>query len=169
MSVQRSKNCRNVNTVGDAPWGSFLYLATKQGSTISTKLPYVITYLCQNFGVCDIHGQIPKSIYQVSYLLTSDFPVLQIKAGQQSITANLCPLTTHIYHVMIIVTVCFSKKSFLLLSLLLFPRNSFVNDLELAFLEFKHFYKIHRISMFSFYLFIFYLLFRNHFILFDCV
>ena len=26
-----------------------------------------------NFGIHDIHGQIPKSIYQVFYLLPSDF------------------------------------------------------------------------------------------------
>ena len=45
------------------------------------------------------------------------------KTWSQSITANLRPLTTHIYHVMIIVTGDFSKKSLLLL--LLFPRNSF--------------------------------------------
>ena len=35
-----------------------------------------------------------------------------IRASQQSITANLWPLTAHIYHVMIIVTGGFSKKSF---------------------------------------------------------
>ena len=40
---------------------------------------------------------------------------LQIRAGQRSITASLWPLTAHIYHVMIIVTGGFSKKSFLLL------------------------------------------------------
>ena len=34
------------------------------GSTIIIKLPYVIMYVCQNFGVPDIHGQIPKSMYQ---------------------------------------------------------------------------------------------------------
>ena len=34
----------------------------------------MIMFVCQNFGVHDIHGQIPKSIYQVSYLLPSDFP-----------------------------------------------------------------------------------------------
>ena len=38
---------------------------------------------------------------------------LQIRAGQWSITANLQPLNTHIYHVMIIVTVvAFSKNIF---------------------------------------------------------
>ena len=38
-------------------------------------------------------------------------PALQIRAGQRSITANLPPLTVHIYHVMIIVTGSFSRKS----------------------------------------------------------
>ena len=45
---------------------------------------------------------------------------LQIRAGKCSITANLWPLTAHIYHVMIIKTGGFSKKFFLLL----FPGNS---------------------------------------------
>ena len=84
----------------------------------------------------------------------------QIRAGQQSITANLQPLTTHIYHVMITVTGCFSKKSFLLI-LFLLPE-ILLNNLELVFLDFKHIYKTQRTNMFSFYLFIFYLLFRNH-------
>ena len=35
-------------------------------------------------------------------------------------------------------------------------------DLELVFLEFKHIYKTQRTSLFSFHLFIFYLLFCNH-------
>ena len=38
--------------------------------------------------------------------------VVQIRADQRSITANLWPLNAHIYHVMIIVTGGFSKKSF---------------------------------------------------------
>ena len=37
---------------------------------------------------------------------------LQVRAGQRSITANLWPLITHVYHVMILVTSGFSKKSF---------------------------------------------------------
>ena len=62
--------------------------------------------------------------------------MLQIRAGQQRITANLWPLTAHIYYVMIIVTGDFSKKSFYyyyyyFLEILL-------KDLELVFLEFKH-------------------------------
>ena len=49
-----------------------------------------------------------------------EITALQIKASQWSITTNRRPLTTHIYHVMIIVTGGFSLKSFLF-----FPRNSF--------------------------------------------
>ena len=55
-----------------------LYLAQSltpiQGSIITIKSPYVITYVCQNFGVRDVFGQIPKSIYQASCLLPGDFP-----------------------------------------------------------------------------------------------
>ena len=40
--------------------------------------------------------------------------VLQIKIGQQSITTNFWPLTAHKYHIMIIVTGDFSKKSFII-------------------------------------------------------
>ena len=51
-----------------------------------------------------------------------------------------------------------------------FPRNLFyyfslaiiLDNLELVILQFKHFYKTHRTSLFSFYLFIFYSLSRNH-------
>ena len=46
---------------------------------------------------------------------------LQVSVGQRSITTNLQPLTTRIYHVMVIVNGGFSKKYFLLL----FTRNSF--------------------------------------------
>ena len=38
---------------------------------------------------------------------------LQTRTGQRSIAANLWPLTAHIYHVMIMVTGGFSKKSLL--------------------------------------------------------
>ena len=49
-------------------------VALLQGSTVSIKSMYVITYACQNSGVRDALGQIPKSIYQASYLLPSNFP-----------------------------------------------------------------------------------------------
>ena len=49
-------------------------LVARQGSTITIKSPYVITYVRQNFGVRDVRGQIPKSLCQASYLLPSDFP-----------------------------------------------------------------------------------------------
>ena len=41
---------------------------------ITMKLPYVITYMYQNFCVRGVHGQIPRSIYQALWLLPSDFP-----------------------------------------------------------------------------------------------
>ena len=44
----------------------------KQGSTVTIKSPYVITYMCQNFAVREVHWLTPKSIYEVSYLLPSD-------------------------------------------------------------------------------------------------
>ena len=50
--------------------------------------------------------------YIYIYIYIYIYTALQIKAGQQSITDNLWPLTGHIYHVMIIVTSSFSKKSF---------------------------------------------------------
>ena len=46
----------------------------EQDSTITIKSLCMITYSCQNFGVRDVCGKIPKSIYQASYLLPSDFP-----------------------------------------------------------------------------------------------
>ena len=44
-------------------------------------------------------------------LLFEIYAAMQIRAGQRSLTANLWPLTAHIYHVMIMVTGGFSKKS----------------------------------------------------------
>ena len=32
-----------------------------QGSKITIKLPYVITYVCQNFGIRDARRQMPKN------------------------------------------------------------------------------------------------------------
>ena len=40
--------------------------------------------------------------------------VLPVTAGQQSINANRRPLTAHIYHVMIIVTVAFQEIFFII-------------------------------------------------------
>ena len=59
LSFELYQNCCNLHI--------------RQGSTIIMKLPYVIMYVYQNFGIRDIHGQIPKSIYQASYLLPSYF------------------------------------------------------------------------------------------------
>ena len=45
-----------------------MYTYAYQGSTITIKSPYVITYVSQNFGVRDVPGQMSKSIYQALYL-----------------------------------------------------------------------------------------------------
>ena len=43
---------------------------------------------------------------------------LQIRVCQRSITANFRSLTVHIYHVMIIVTIGFSKESFIFINII---------------------------------------------------
>ena len=63
----------NTSTVSEAPCAR-KSTSTLQGLTITIKSLSMITYVCQNFGVRDIRGQIPKSMYQASYLLPSDFP-----------------------------------------------------------------------------------------------
>ena len=47
-----------------------------QGWAITMKLPYVITYVCQNFDARDVRGEIPKSIYNASYFLPIIFPTI---------------------------------------------------------------------------------------------
>ena len=84
---------------------------------------------------------------------------LQIRADQRLITANPRPLTTPIYQIMTIVTGGFSKRFFFYYFYFL---EILLNDLEIVFLEFKYIYKTQRISLFSFYPFIFYLLFSNY-------
>ena len=59
-----------------------------------------------------------------AYLSAFIFSALQIRTTQRSITANFRSLTAHIYHLIIIVTGGFSKKSFLLILFLCF-RNSY--------------------------------------------
>ena len=44
-----------------------------QGSTITIKLPFMIMYVCQDFGISDVRLQIPKGIYQASEHLPSYF------------------------------------------------------------------------------------------------
>ena len=85
--------------------------------------------------------------------MTATFAALQIRAGQRSITTSLWPLTAHIYHVIIIVTGGFFKRSFFYLYCFYFLE-ILLKDLELVFLEFIHIYKTQR-NVFSFYLFIF--------------
>ena len=62
-------------------------------------------------GCCPAGPVLPHGEKVPLYLLLATLlTALQIRAGQRSITANLWPLTAHIYHVMIIVTGGFSKK-----------------------------------------------------------
>ena len=83
---------------------------------------------------------------------------LQTRAGQGSITANLRPLTAHIYYVMIIVTCDFSKKSFYCYYYFL---EILLSDLELVFLEFTHLQNTQ--NKFVFFLSVqFYSLFPSH-------
>ena len=54
-----------------------------QSSKIIKKLPYVITYMCQTFGVRDVHGKVLKSIYITRYnfylgIFQINFPTLII-------------------------------------------------------------------------------------------
>ena len=49
-------------------------MGTYQGLTITIISPYVITYVCQNFVVRNVREQIPKNIYEASYLLPSGSP-----------------------------------------------------------------------------------------------
>ena len=45
-------------------------------STITIKSLYMMTCVCRNFGIRDVRGQIPKSIYQASNLLPIDFFII---------------------------------------------------------------------------------------------
>ena len=54
-------------------------------------------------------------IFATICLMNSPYPMLQIRAGQQSITANLWALTGHIYDEIIIVIGCFSSESFFII------------------------------------------------------
>ena len=37
-------------------------------NSLKIKSPNIFMHVCQNVGIRDIHGQIPKRIYEVSYL-----------------------------------------------------------------------------------------------------
>ena len=77
-----------------------------------------------------LYEMILFQIYITCIYITS---ALQIRAGQWTITANLWPLTTHIYHVMIIVTSGFSMKPFYYHCFHF--AEILLNDFELVFLE----------------------------------
>ena len=122
-----------------------------------TCIEYFLSVLLSSFiKIFENLGEWFQFIHYSFWLITHVFPlclyILQIRAGQRSITPNLWPLTTHIFHVMIIVTSEFSKKYFLIL----FPINSFEQSFFLSWNlnTFKH-------KFLLFFSVIFYLLFRN--------
>ena len=53
---------------------TLVLMSPLQVSTITRKLLHMVTHVCQNFGIHDVHGQTPKSICPTSYLLPSDLP-----------------------------------------------------------------------------------------------
>ena len=63
------KQAKNENDQEKAVWSLSL-----SSLAIIIKRLYVITYMCQNFGVRGVREQILKHIHQPSYLLSSDFP-----------------------------------------------------------------------------------------------
>ena len=67
-------SCETYNTNSHIKFKTAMLKSSLQGSKITIKLMYVIKYACQNFGVCDMGGKIPKNRYHASYLLPSDFP-----------------------------------------------------------------------------------------------
>ena len=83
----------------------FKKLLLSASKIISSKTKFI-------FGICRILAF--KNLFFVSNMqpLCKCNPALQQSTGQWSITTNLVPLTAHIYHVMIIVTSSFSRKSF---------------------------------------------------------
>ena len=63
-----NKHCKKWSPITN------LWRDSRQGSTIIIKLPYLISYVCQSFGVRHVRGQIPKNIHLAPYLLPNDFP-----------------------------------------------------------------------------------------------
>ena len=73
-----------------------------------------ITFVTQGISTLECLFEVGK-IPEKHLIKCNHLRALKIKAGQQSITANLWPLTTHIYHAMIKVIGGFSKKYFFII------------------------------------------------------
>ena len=58
-------------------FGELLIVVSRvHGSTITIKLPHVIMYACPNFGVHDLHVQIPKKKILSSFILIQNEKLL---------------------------------------------------------------------------------------------
>ena len=93
-------------------------LPNMTNSQLHIERPYSDNFVVANF--CKLY----EHCFYVSFLRdwykrakkvwNQNTVALQIRTGQWSITANLWPLTAHVYDVMIIVTVTFPRNLFLL-------------------------------------------------------
>ena len=71
-------------------------------------------------------------IYYVYMYHICTYSMLQIKASQQSITANLWPLTAHIYHTVIIVTSGFHGNFIIIMFNVMYHRDEILVSLVFA-------------------------------------
>ena len=72
-AIEMFKNTQDLSIASDifVKWSES---HSNQGSTITIKSPCMITYMCQNFGVRDKRGQMPRKTYirrHIFYLLIS--------------------------------------------------------------------------------------------------
>ena len=98
------KTVKNFQKVKVRPQGAasllLIFFLPISAWTVTPKLPYMITYVCQTFVIRDIRGQIPKRIYQAPYHLPSDFPkrlVIRQKLILKFHSKKMQALTLRIY------------------------------------------------------------------------
>ena len=79
-AIEMFKNTQDLSIASDifVKWSESY---SNQGSTITIKSPCMITYRCQNFGVRDKRGQMPRKTYirrHIFYLLISLKKILKL-------------------------------------------------------------------------------------------
>ena len=94
-----------------------IYLETMFTKTSSDDLNHVhiLREQLERFQSLSTSYLIKKGVSDYLCVIHGGMSVLQIRTGQRSFTANLLPLTAHIYYVMIIVTGGFTKKYFFII------------------------------------------------------